>query len=112
MRVTQVRTVEVALAVRVCVVLTMVSHQETTGPCTTIEPSPAKVPPSRARRAADARDRARLRAPPRQLGRDGCRAARPPSTARYRVARLRELLGDQLDDPDSRFELEIALRAA
>jgi hypothetical protein len=34
-----------------------------------------------------------------------------PQTARYRVTRLRELLGDQLDDPDARFELEIALRA-
>jgi hypothetical protein len=34
-----------------------------------------------------------------------------PQTARYRIARLRELLGDQLDDPDGRFELEIALRA-
>jgi hypothetical protein len=34
-----------------------------------------------------------------------------PQTARYRVARLRELLGDQLDDPDARFELEVALRA-
>ncbi|HEX7024586.1 MAG TPA: helix-turn-helix domain-containing protein, partial [Gemmatimonadales bacterium] len=34
-----------------------------------------------------------------------------PQTARYRVARLRELLGDRLDDPDGRFELEIALRA-
>jgi hypothetical protein len=34
-----------------------------------------------------------------------------PQTARYRVARLRELLGDQLDDPDARFELEAALRA-
>lgn len=33
-----------------------------------------------------------------------------PQTARYRVARLRELLGDQLDDPDARFELQIALR--
>jgi PucR C-terminal helix-turn-helix domain len=33
-----------------------------------------------------------------------------PQTARYRIARLRELLGDQLDDPDARFELEIALR--
>jgi hypothetical protein len=33
-----------------------------------------------------------------------------PQTARYRVTRLRELLGDQLDDPDARFELEIALR--
>jgi hypothetical protein len=34
-----------------------------------------------------------------------------PQTARYRIARLRELLGDQLDDPDGRFELEIALRS-
>lgn len=34
-----------------------------------------------------------------------------PQTARYRVARLRELLGDQLEDPDARFELELALRA-
>jgi hypothetical protein len=33
-----------------------------------------------------------------------------PQTARYRIARLRELLGDQLDDPDARFELEAALR--
>jgi hypothetical protein len=35
-----------------------------------------------------------------------------PQTARYRIARLRELLGDDLDDPDARFELEIALRAS
>jgi len=34
-----------------------------------------------------------------------------PQTARYRIARLRELLGSQLDDPDARFELELALRA-
>ena len=34
-----------------------------------------------------------------------------PQTARYRVARLRELLGADLDDPDARFELELALRA-
>ena len=33
-----------------------------------------------------------------------------PQTARYRIAGLRELLGDQLDDPDGRFELEAALR--
>lgn len=34
-----------------------------------------------------------------------------PQTARYRIARLRELLGDTLDNPDARFELELALRA-
>jgi hypothetical protein len=32
-------------------------------------------------------------------------------TARYRLTRLRELLGDALDDPEGRFELELALRA-
>ena len=34
-----------------------------------------------------------------------------PQTARYRLARLRELLGDDLGSPERRFELEIALRA-
>jgi hypothetical protein len=34
-----------------------------------------------------------------------------PQTVRYRLRRLRELFGDALDDPDARFELEIALRA-
>jgi PucR-like helix-turn-helix protein len=34
-----------------------------------------------------------------------------PQTVRYRLGRLRELLGDALDDPDGRFELELALRA-
>jgi hypothetical protein len=33
-----------------------------------------------------------------------------PQTARYRLARLRELLGDDLDDADARFELEAVLR--
>jgi hypothetical protein len=33
-----------------------------------------------------------------------------PQTARYRIARLRELLGEQLDDPDARFELDLVLR--
>jgi PucR C-terminal helix-turn-helix domain len=34
-----------------------------------------------------------------------------PQTARYRLAKLRELLGEELDDPGARFELELALRA-
>jgi DNA-binding PucR family transcriptional regulator len=33
-----------------------------------------------------------------------------PQTVRYRIAKLRELLGDALDEPDGRFELELALR--
>ena len=35
-----------------------------------------------------------------------------PQTARYRIARLNELFGEDLDDPDARFELELALRAS
>ena len=35
-----------------------------------------------------------------------------PQTVRYRVARLRELFGDALDDPDERFWLELALRVS
>lgn len=34
-----------------------------------------------------------------------------PQTVRYRLARLRELYGDRLEDPDGRFELELALRS-
>lgn len=34
-----------------------------------------------------------------------------PQTVRYRVARLRELLGSQLDDPEARFEIDAALRS-
>jgi hypothetical protein len=34
-----------------------------------------------------------------------------PQTVRYRLARLRELLGAALDDPEARFELEVILRA-
>jgi hypothetical protein len=34
-----------------------------------------------------------------------------PQTVRYRLARLRELFGQRLEDPDARFELELALRA-
>ncbi len=33
-----------------------------------------------------------------------------PQTVRYRLGRLRELYGERLDDPDARFELELALR--
>jgi hypothetical protein len=34
-----------------------------------------------------------------------------PQTVRYRIRKLHELLGDALDTPDGRFELEMALRA-
>ena len=34
-----------------------------------------------------------------------------PQTVRYRLGRLRELYGDALEDPDTRFELELALRS-
>jgi DNA-binding PucR family transcriptional regulator len=33
-----------------------------------------------------------------------------PQTVRYRLAKLRELLGDALERADQRFELELALR--
>ena len=35
-----------------------------------------------------------------------------PQTVRYRIGRLRELYGERLEDPDARFELELALRSA
>ena len=34
-----------------------------------------------------------------------------PQTVRYRIARLRELMGAEMDDPRGRLELEMALRA-
>jgi DNA-binding PucR family transcriptional regulator len=50
-----------------------------------------------------------------QLGGNAAAMARAlgvhAQTTRYRLVRLRELLGDDLDDPDGRFELELALRA-
>jgi DNA-binding PucR family transcriptional regulator len=35
-----------------------------------------------------------------------------PQTVRYRLKQLRELFGARLDDPEARFELSLALRAA
>jgi len=46
-----------------------------------------------------------------RLGQVAARLNIHPQTARYRVARLRELFGDALDDPDQRFWLELALRS-
>ena len=34
-----------------------------------------------------------------------------PQTVRYRMGQLRELFGDELEDPRARFELGLALRA-
>ncbi len=47
-----------------------------------------------------------------RLGRVAERLGVHPQTARYRLARLRELFGDALDDPDERFWLELSLRVA
>ena len=47
-----------------------------------------------------------------RLGRVAERLDVHPQTVRYRLARLRELFGDALEDPDERFWLELALRAA
>jgi PucR C-terminal helix-turn-helix domain len=45
-----------------------------------------------------------------RLGRVAAVLGIHPQTARYRLGRLRELFGEQLDDSDSRFWLELALR--
>jgi DNA-binding PucR family transcriptional regulator len=47
-----------------------------------------------------------------RLGQVAQRLEIHPQTARYRLGRLRELFGDALDDPDERFWLTLALRAA
>ena len=45
-----------------------------------------------------------------RLGQVAQRLGIHPQTARYRIAKLRELFGRALDDPDARFWLELALR--
>jgi len=84
------------------------------------EPLVARIAARRLAPLADLTDRARQRlretalAHVRHRGNAVAMAAElhvHPQTARYRIAKLRELLGDQLDDPDARFELEIALRS-
>ncbi len=63
--------------------------------------------------------RARLRATlstwldhPGQVQRVAAELHVHPQTVRYRVAQLRELFGERLEDADARFELALALRAA
>lgn len=34
-----------------------------------------------------------------------------PQTVRYRIRRIKEIMGDRLEDPDTRLALEVALRA-
>jgi PucR C-terminal helix-turn-helix domain len=48
---------------------------------------------------------------PGQVQRVGAELHVHPQTVRYRLARLREQLGDQLEDPDARWALGLALRA-
>jgi DNA-binding PucR family transcriptional regulator len=49
-----------------------------------------------------------------QLGENAAEVAQRlhvhPQTVRYRMRQIRELFGDQLRDPDRRFELQLALR--
>jgi PucR C-terminal helix-turn-helix domain len=45
-----------------------------------------------------------------RLGQVAGRLGVHPQTARYRLARLRELFGEALDDPEERFWLELSLR--
>ena len=49
-----------------------------------------------------------------QLGENAAEVAQRlhvhPQTVRYRMRQIRELFGDQLCDPDRRFELQLALR--
>jgi PucR C-terminal helix-turn-helix domain len=45
-------------------------------------------------------------------GRVAAELAIHPQTVRYRMARIRDLIGDSLDDPEQRFALEMALRHA
>ena len=47
-----------------------------------------------------------------RLGQVAERLGVHPQTARYRLARLRELFGDALDDSEERFWLELSLRVA
>ena len=57
-------------------------------------------------------DAARVAGPAR-AGAGGGRALDVhPQTVRYRLKQLRELFGERLEDPEARFELSLALRAA
>ena len=47
-----------------------------------------------------------------RLGPTARRLGIHPQTARYRLARLRELFGQALDDSEQRFWLDLALRVA
>ena len=49
---------------------------------------------------------------PGQVSRVAERLHVHPQTVRYRMAQLRELFGDRLDDPEARFELALALRVS
>jgi hypothetical protein len=49
---------------------------------------------------------------PGQVSRVAERLHVHPQTVRYRMAQLRELFGDRLEDADARFELALALRAS
>jgi len=68
----------------------------------------ALTPKARARMAATALAYVQHRGNAAAMARD---LQIHPQTVRYRISGLRELLGEQLEDPQARFELEAALRA-
>ena len=89
--------------------------------CTATARWPPTSPPARWRRwttsVHGARDKLveTLRAwldEPGQVSRVAERLHVHPQTVRYRMAQLRELFGERLDDPDARFELALALRVS
>jgi sugar diacid utilization regulator len=73
----------------------------------------ALAPLHELREGVRARLRETLRAwldEPGQVSRVAERLSVHPQTVRYRMAQLRELFGERLDEPEARFELALALR--
>ncbi len=73
-----------------------------------LDPLAGETPRSRARLEDTLRCWLRHRGSQKAIARE---LSVHPQTVRYRLGRLRDIFGGALDDPDTRFELELALRA-